>query len=64
MSSKITDVVIEALQYCRLKAYFHLRGEQGTQSGYEKLLFERRVNLQPKAIEKIRRDYSETELAT
>jgi predicted RecB family nuclease len=54
---------MDALQHCRLKAYFQLRGEQGTQSGYEKLLIEQRVNQQPKAIEKIRRDYSETEVA-
>ena len=53
MSSSITDDVIDALQHCRLKAYFQLRGEQGTQSGYEKLLIEQRSNLEPKAIEKI-----------
>jgi predicted RecB family nuclease len=64
MYSKITDDVIDALQHCRLKAYFHLRGERGTQSGYEKLLVEQQANLQPKAIEKIRRDYSESEVAT
>jgi predicted RecB family nuclease len=64
MSSRITDDVIDALLHCRLKAYFQLRGEQGPQSGYEKLLIEQRVNQQPKTIEKIRRCYSETEVAT
>lgn len=64
MSSKITGEVIDALQHCRLKGYFQLHGEQGIQSGYEKLLIEQRANLQPKAIEKIRRDYRETELVT
>jgi predicted RecB family nuclease len=64
MSSKITGDVIDALQHCRLKAYFHLRGEQGAQSGYEKLLIEQRANLEPKIIEKIRREYSEAEIAT
>jgi hypothetical protein len=63
MSSRITDDVMDALQHCRLKAYFELRGEQGTQSGYEKLLIEQRVNQQPTTIEKIRRDHSETEVA-
>ncbi|MCA6110921.1 IS66 family transposase [Bradyrhizobium cenepequi] len=29
MSSKITGEVIDALQHCRLKAYFQLHGEQG-----------------------------------
>ncbi|MBI5321859.1 TM0106 family RecB-like putative nuclease [Bradyrhizobium sp.] len=60
----ITDDVIDALQHCRLKAYFHLRGEQGSQCGYEKLLVEQRANAQPKAIEKIRRDYSGKEITT
>ncbi|MEZ2144568.1 TM0106 family RecB-like putative nuclease [Bradyrhizobium sp. DN5] len=64
MSSKIADDVIDALQHCRLKAYFQLRGEQGTQSGYERLLIEQRANLQSKAIEKIRRDYLKAELTT
>ena len=41
MPSRITDDVIDALQHCRLKAYFQLPGEQGTLSGYEKLLIER-----------------------
>jgi hypothetical protein len=48
----------------RLKAYFRLRGEEGAQSGYEKLLIEQRANAQRKAIEKIRREYSETEVVT
>jgi hypothetical protein len=64
MPSKIIGDVIDALQHCRLKAYFLLRGEQGTQSGYEKLQIERRGNMRPKAIEKIRRDYSAPQLAT
>ncbi len=54
MSSRITDAVIEAMQHCRLKAYFLLRGEKGIQSSYEKLLIEQRANLQPKAVEKSR----------
>jgi hypothetical protein len=58
MPSKITGDIIDALQHCRLKAYFLLRGERGTQSGYERLQIERRGKLQPKAIEKIRRDYN------
>jgi hypothetical protein len=53
MSSRITDDVIDALQHCRLKAYFELHGEQGARSGYEKLLIEQRANLQPRTIEKI-----------
>lgn len=64
MSSRITDDVIDALQHCRSKAYFHLRGEQGSQSGYEKLLVELQANPRSKPIEKIRRDYSEKEIAT
>jgi hypothetical protein len=64
MSSRITGAVIEAMQYCRLKAYFLLRGEEGIQSNYQKLLIEQRANLQPKAIEKIRHEYNETEVAT
>jgi predicted RecB family nuclease len=62
MASKITDEVIDALQHCRLKAYFQLRGERGIQSGYEKLMIEQRAKLQPKTIEKIWRKYSETEV--
>lgn len=42
MSSKITSDVVDALQHYRLKAYYQLRGEQGTQSAYEKLLIEQR----------------------
>jgi predicted RecB family nuclease len=64
MPSMITDGVLDALQYCRLKAYFRLHGEQGPQSGYEKLLIEQRSNRQRKTIEKIRRGYCETEMAT
>ena len=64
MACRITDDVINALQHCRLKAFFQLRGEAGAQCGYEKLLIEQRANAQRKAIEKIRREYSETEVAT
>lgn len=64
MACRITDDVINALQHCRLKAYFQLRGEKGAQCGYEKLLIEQRANAQRKAIEKIRGEYSETEVAT
>ena len=64
MCARITDDVIDALQHCRLKAYFQLLGEQGTPSEYEKLLIEQRASQQPKTIEKIRRDYGETQLAT
>jgi predicted RecB family nuclease len=63
MPSRITDDVIGALQHCRLKAYFQLRGEQGTLSGYEKLLVEQRANLKPAIIEKIRREYGQAEMA-
>jgi hypothetical protein len=64
MASKITDDVMDALQCCRLKAYLVLQGEQGVQTTYEKLLIDQRVGLQPKRIEKIRREYSETEVAS
>src|SRR5258708_3304495 len=64
MACRITDDVINALQHCRLKAYFQLRGEEGAQCGYEKLLIGQRANAQRKAIEKIRREYTETEVAT
>ena len=64
MACRITDDVINALQHCRLKAYFRLRGEEGAPCGYEKLLIEQRANARRKAIEKIRHEYSETEVAT
>ncbi len=64
MSSKITGDILDALLHCRLKAYFQLRGEQGAQSGYEKFLIEQRANLEPKIIEKIRREFSQAETAT
>ena len=64
MVCRITDAIINALQHCRLKAYFQLHGEAGAQCGYEKLLIEQRANVQRKAIEKIRRGHSETEMAT
>jgi hypothetical protein len=40
MACRITDDVVNALQHCRLKAFFQLRGEAGVQCGYEKLLVE------------------------
>ncbi|MGC2776057.1 MAG: TM0106 family RecB-like putative nuclease [Bradyrhizobium sp.] len=64
MSSRITGDIIDALQHCRLKAYFLLRGEQGTPSEYETLLMEQRARVLPKVIEKIRSDYGEAELVT
>jgi predicted RecB family nuclease len=64
MASRITDEVIDALQHCRLKAYFRLRGEEGTKSGYEELQIEQRAELRPKAIDKVRREYSKTDVAT
>ena len=63
MAWRITDDVINALQHCRLKAYFRLRGEGGALCGYEKLLIEQRANARRNAIEKIQREYSETEVA-
>lgn len=63
MSSKITSDVVDALQHCRLKAYYQLRGEQGIQSGYEKLLIEQRANHEPKIIEKIQREYCVREIS-
>ena len=48
MASRITDDVIDALQYCRLKAFYRLRGEQGAPSTYEKLLSERRADNGPR----------------
>ena len=64
MVCRITDDIINALQHCRLKAYFQLHGEAGAPCGYEKLLIEQRANVQRKAIEKIRREHGETEMAT
>ena len=57
-------MLVNALQHCRLKAFFQLRGEAGAQCGYEKLLIEQRANAQRNAIEKIRREYSKAEVAT
>ena len=51
MASRIMDEVIDALQHCRLKAYFRFRGEEGTKPGYEKLQIERRAELRPMAID-------------
>jgi hypothetical protein len=64
MSYRITDDVIEALGHCRLKAYLLLHGEPPIQSRYEKLMIERRTNLRPKTIEKIRREHAKGGLAT
>jgi predicted RecB family nuclease len=64
VACRITDDVINALQHCRLKAYLRLHGEEGAQCGYERLLIEQRANAQRKAIEKVRREYSGTEVAT
>jgi predicted RecB family nuclease len=63
MVCRITDDTINALQRCRLKAYFQLHGEAGAPCGYEKLVIEQCANVQRKAIEKIRREYNETEMA-
>ncbi len=64
MACRITDDVIDSLQHCRLKAFLKLNGEVGSRCGYESLLIEQRANAQRKAIEKIRREYSETDVAT
>lgn len=64
MACRITDDVIDALQHCRLKAFYKLGGEVGFRCSYESLLIEQRANAQRKAIEKIRREYSETDVAT
>jgi hypothetical protein len=52
MACRITDDVVNALQHCRLKAFFQLRGEAGAQCGYEKLLVEQRANARHNAIER------------
>ena len=62
MAAKITHDVLDAQQYCRLKAYFRLCGEEGTKSDLEKLLFDARQELRTKAIGKIRRHYAEEEV--
>ena len=64
MVCRVSDDIIDALQHCRLKAYFKLHGQEGPKCGYEKLLIEQRANVQCKAHEKTRREYRETELAT
>jgi predicted RecB family nuclease len=64
MVSKITHDVLDAQQHCRLKAYFRLRGEEGTKSEFETLALDTRRELQAKAIEKIRRQYAEDEVET
>jgi predicted RecB family nuclease len=62
--SKITYDVLDARQRCRLKAFFRLRGEEGTKSELEALFLEMRRELRAKAIEKIRRQCAASELAT
>jgi hypothetical protein len=62
MTSKITFDVLEALQHCRLKAYFALRGEEGGGSAYQELLLAQRAELRPKAIAKIERNYRKGEV--
>jgi len=64
MACRITDDIIDSLQHCRLKAFLKLNGEVGSRCGYESLLIEQRANAQRKAIEKIQREYSETDVAT
>jgi hypothetical protein len=64
MVSKITHDVLDAQQYCRLKAYFRLRGEEGAKSDFEKLLFDMRQDLRAKAIGKIRRHDAEGDVET
>jgi predicted RecB family nuclease len=64
MAPKITHDVLDAQQYCRLKAHFRLRGEEGTKSDVEKLMFDARQDLRTKAIAKIRRQYAEGEVET
>jgi hypothetical protein len=64
MACKITDGVIAALPRCQLKAFYKLSAEVGSRCGYESLLVEQRANAPRRAIEKIRRDYSETDVAT
>jgi predicted RecB family nuclease len=64
MLSKITGEIVDALQHCRLKAYLLFRGEQGTQSGYEKLQIEQQARLQSMVIAKIRREYGASGLVT
>jgi predicted RecB family nuclease len=62
MTSRITSDVLEALQNCRLKAYFALRGEEGGRSAYEDLLLAQRAELRPEVIAKIERDYREADI--
>jgi hypothetical protein len=35
MATRITGSIINALQHCRLKAYFYLNGEEVIQSAFE-----------------------------
>ena len=62
MTPRITNEVLEALQHCRLKAHFLLRGEDFARSAYEELLLAQRAELRPKAIAKIERDYARAEI--
>jgi predicted RecB family nuclease len=62
MTSKITSETLEALQHCRLKAYFELRGEVGRRSAYEELQLAQRAELRAKAIAKIERGHINSEI--
>lgn len=64
MVPNITRDVLEAQQYCRLKAYFRLSGQEGTKSDFEILQIEALQELQAKANEGIRRQYAEINIET
>jgi predicted RecB family nuclease len=60
--SKITKDVLAARQHCRLKAYFRLRGEEGTRSDFELLVLKAREEHRAKSIAKLRQQYTEGDL--
>jgi hypothetical protein len=62
MPSKITYDVLEAQQYCRLKAHRRLRGDIGTKSDFEKIVLDTHQEIRAKAVTKIRRQHGEDEL--
>jgi predicted RecB family nuclease len=64
MASKITHEVLDAQQHCRLKAYFRLRGEEGTKSDFERLRLDARHELRAKATAKVRRQFGRDEVET
>jgi predicted RecB family nuclease len=64
MPSKITYDVLEAQQYCRLKAHRRLRGDIGTKSDFEKIVLDTHQEIRAKAVTKIRRQHGEDELET